>query len=233
MFLPVGGVIGLVCSVCGMLAYGSTYERGLSDFFTNTAQDYSLLTGLLSGFISSILVSIIVSLCDRKSKERMKLNKDYRLKPEDKGEDKVMDDVLVDLEIEWMKTMSIDNPLNPCRSLYKKELNEINAGKILTVHHMETIFRRTRLFSIIGVVISFAVFLVIVPAIAVSQEVLSQAQLGIWISVCQHWCLIATVFVIMIPPIQEGVQIWRQYKKNKELINEERDEVSLEVASET
>lgn len=198
-----------------MLAYGSTYDGGLSNFYTNTAQDYSLLTGLLSGFIVSLLVSVVVSLCDRKSKTRVRINEQFQ--PDKQVKDPIMQKILGDFEIEWLKTMSIDNPLNPYRSIYKKELKAINAGRILTIHHMQAIFKNTRLVSFIGVIISFAVFLVVIPAIALGQEVLTEAQLGTWISVCQHWCLIATFFVVLVPPVQEGIQIWRQYQKNKAL----------------
>lgn len=213
-----GGIAGLVCSVTGMLAYGSTYEGGLSDFYTNTAQDYSLLTGLLSGFVVSTVVSVVVSLCDQKSKPRDTPNQNFPVERTDIKGDEVMQEVAEFLEIEWLKTMSIDNPLNPYRLIYKEELKSINAGRILTIHHMEKIFRHTRLVSISGVVISFAIFLIVVPAFALGMEVLSQEQLKTWLSVCQHWCLVATILVIVIPPIQEGIQIWRAHKLNKEMI---------------
>lgn len=224
--------MGLICSVSGMLACGSTYEGGLSDFFKNTAQDYSLLAGLLSGFIVSAVVTVVVSWCDSKARDVVVFNKHFPLGEEEHEDDKIMEEKLGFLEIEWLKTMSIDNPLNPYRRLYRKELKEINAGRILTIHHMETIFRKTRTFSIAGVAISFAVFLVVVPAVALSQDVLTEHQLGTWISVCQHWCLLATVFVVIIPPVQEGMQIWRQYKINSKFIGENAEDVSLQIAHE-
>lgn len=212
-----------------MLGYGSTYEGGLSDFFTNTAQDFSLLTGLLSGVVVSAIITVVVSVCDKNARQRVALNKEFPLGQPEQGRDTIMEEKLGFLEVEWLKTMSIDNPLNPYRLVYQKELKEINAGRILTIHHMETIFRKTRLISISGIVISFTVFLIVVPSIALSQEVLTETQLGVWISVCQHWCLVATVFVVIIPPVQEGIQIWRQYKKNKNLIYENKEEVTLDV----
>lgn len=224
-----GGISGLICSVSGMLAYGSTYEGGLSKFFTNTAQDYSLLTGLLSGFFVSSVVTVVVSLCDNETKSKLAFNKHFPLGEPGHVDDQIMKEKLGFLEIEWLKTMSIDNPLSSYRRIYSKELKEINAGRILTIHHMETIFRKTRLFSITGVIVSFAVFLVVVPAVALSQDVLTEKQLGTWVSVCQHWCLVATVFVVIIPPMQEGIQIWRQYKRNREFVNVHKDEVSLQI----
>ncbi|XP_045205297.2 uncharacterized protein LOC123557720 isoform X1 [Mercenaria mercenaria] len=226
-----GGIIGLLCSVSGMLGYGSTYDGGLSDFYTNTAQDYSLLMGLISGVVVSAVITVVVSLCDRKSKKKVAFNKQFPIGNPEHGTDKIMEEKLGFLEIEWLKTMSIDNPLNPYRTIYRKELKEINADRILTIHHMEAIFRKTRLLSITGVVVSFVVFLVVVPGVALGQEVLTEIQLGTWISVCQHWCLIATVFVVIIPPLQEGIQIWRQYKKNKKFVQEHTDDVSMQVVS--
>lgn len=218
-----------MCSVSGMLAYASTYDGGLSDFFTNTAKDYSLLTGLLAGFVVSTVVTVAVSLWDKRSRSADLLNKDFPTDISETEGDRIIKENLEILEVEWLKTMSIDNPLNPYRSIYKQELKSINAGRILTIHHMETIFRHTRLVSIVGVVISFAVFLIVVPSFALTQEILTEVQLGTWISVCQHWCLVATVFVVIIPPIQEGIQIWREYKKNKSLIDENTEDIEVNV----
>lgn len=223
-----------------MLAYGSTYEGGLRDFYTNTAQDFSLLTGLVSGLVVSTIVSVTVSLCMKKPDVKVMDSEEqnveessianhsgpYSLKP-----DNDLKVLCGDIEVEWLKTMSIDNPLKPYREIYKKELAAINAGRILTVHHMETIFKKTRFISIVSVAISFIVFLFVIPIISLTQEVLSETQLSTWISVCQHWCLGATVFVVIIPPLQEGYQIWRQNKMNKALIDDKADEFNLKVNS--
>ncbi|WAQ98212.1 DUR3-like protein [Mya arenaria] len=224
--LVTGSLAGLVCSVSGMLTYASTYPGGLGDFFTNTAQDYSILTGLLAGFTVSTLVSISISLwTSRNRKTNIKRELNGRIAKDEGGRSATEEstvgsyDQIVDghLEIEWEKTMSIDNPLNPYKLLYRKELTSIDAWKKpLTTKHMEIIFRRAKLYSGIMAAISFTVFLVVIPALALSQEVLTATQLGAWISVCQHWCLIATVFVVLVPPIQEGIQIWRQKQENKD-----------------
>ena len=118
-------------------------------------------------------------------------------------------------DYEWLKTMCIDNPLNPYRNLYQKKLDEINAGRIVTSKDMETIFKSARKISYTGAIISLITFVIVVPAVALGQTVLGTSQLAVWISICQHWCLIATVLVVIVPPIQECLQIWRQYSLNK------------------
>lgn len=122
---------------------------------------------------------------------------------------------MAESEYEWLKTMCIDNPLNPYRNLYKKKLERIGAGGIITSKHMEEIFKSARKISYTGALISLIAFFIIVPAVALGQTVLSKVELATWISVCQHWCLIGTILVVTIPPIQECLQIWRQYKQNK------------------
>lgn len=202
--------MGLVCAVVGLIAYGSSYEGGLSDFYTNTAQEYSILTGLASGFIVSFLVSIIVSFLTSRSKrktmEKHLMSASLQLSNH---------------EHEWQKTMSIDNPLNPYITLYKHQLEKHGITDThVTTDHMSKIFRRAKIQSAIWAGISFCVFIVVIPALALSQDVLTEKQMELWISVCQHWCLVATVLVVVIPPVQEGWQILKQMRSNKNQVLE-------------
>ena len=117
---------------------------------------------------------------------------------------------------EWAKTMSIDNPLNPFRALYEKEIEATHEGQKINEDTMEKIFRVPQQVAIIGGSLSLCLFLVVIPAIALSYGVLNQNQFEAWLSVCQIWCLVCTVFAVLVPPIREGMQIWRQYRSNKE-----------------
>ena len=179
-----------------MLIAGSQYEGGLSpssNFFSNTAKDFSLLSALGGGVVFSTTVCIVTSLCTTKVKSR-----------EDEAH-------------EWAKTMSIDNPLNPYRAVYAEELDAINAGPVVTSETMARIFRRTKRWSYVAGGLSLALFLIVIPAVALSYEVLNFEQFDTWLSVCQIWCFVATALVVLIPPIQEVVQICRQYQKNKKM----------------
>ena len=187
-----GGISGVISCFIAMLAVGSTYEGGLSDFFINTAKDYSLLAGLGAGFVVSSFLCVSISLCTNKIKTE-----------EDEAE-------------EWSKTMSIDNPLNPYRAIYREELEAVDAGPVITAETMAKIFRGAQKVSYIGGSLSIILFIVVIPAVALSYEVLTQEQFDAWLSVCQIWCLICTVFVVLFPPIEEGFQIWRQYRNNRD-----------------
>ena len=182
----------MISCLAAMMVMGSTYEGGLSDFFTNTAKDYSLLAGLVAGFVVGGLLCFIVSLCTHKIK------------------------TAEDADKEWAKTMSIDNPLNPYRAIYREELEAVDAGPIITAETMARIFRGAQKVAYIGGSLSIILFIVVIPAVALSYGVLTQDQFDVWLSVCQIWCLICTVLVVLLPPIEEGVQIWQQYKRNKE-----------------
>lgn len=158
------------------------------------------------GFVASFTVSVTVSILTRRlsafKEQKEKDSKHLRFS---------------DLEIEWQKTMSIDNPLNTYLTHYKEQLAKIGVtGKHVTTHHMAKIFRRAKFISCACAAVSFLVFIVAIPAIALSQTVLTEEQLEAWVSVCQYWCMTATVLVVLIPPLQEGWQIWRQWKTNKE-----------------
>lgn len=204
-----------------MLIAGSRYEGGLGKFYANTSQDYSILAGLGSGVVVSAVVSLLVSLKTDMSEGRRsgcqiysnEAEVDYR---ENKNADIETENTQHDQDDEWQKTICIDNPLNPFTELYKNELQSVCApGNIITTKHLSKIFRRARILSSICAIVSFCVFIVILPALALSQEVLTESQMHAWISISQYWCLIATVLVIVIPPLEEGRQILNQLRANK------------------
>ena len=170
---------------------GSTYEGGLGDFYINTAQDYSLLCAMGAGFVVSTGMVISVSLFTT--------------------------DIKTDEEktAEWDKTINIDNPLNPFRLVYKEELDAIAAGPVITAKVMEKLFRRSKIVGIIGVVVTLIIFLVILPAIALSFETLSFEQFSGWVIFFQAWVFVGFALVVVVPPIEEGLQIWRKYQENK------------------
>lgn len=208
-----------------MLASGSAYDGGLSNFYINTSQDYSILAGLAAGVAISTIISVTVSwksFVSRKQYSRTSPNnREIEVKHEkhvvndDKVENNSADDEDVG-ETEWEKTMSIDNPLNPYKTLYKDQLKQIGfTGERVTTKHLSKLFKRARIISFICAAVSFTVFIVVIPSFALSQTVLTQAQMETWVMVCQNWCLVATVLVVVIPPFQEGLQIWKQYNSNK------------------
>lgn len=216
MLFITGGISGLACAVAGMLICASTYEDGVSDFYTNTSQDFSILTGLSCGLVVSALVSVSVSLCAHKRKHTRSRHMDAH--QETSFTVDVSSDKEQESELEWQKTLCIDNPLNPYRALYKEHLKVIGVQDetCLTTKHMSKLFKRAKIISGLCALVSFLVFLVVLPAYALSQTVLTEDQMKTWISLCQYWCLVATVFVVVMPPVQEGRQIWRQYRNNKE-----------------
>ncbi|KAK3610644.1 hypothetical protein CHS0354_028024 [Potamilus streckersoni] len=187
-----GGVIGLVCAITGIFAMASTYEGGLGNFFTNTAREYSLLVGLGAGVFISSVVCVVISLRTHKITSKK------------------------DAEREWEKTMNIDNPLNPYSTLYRQELELIQADTTrITTNTMARIFRRAKLYAILGCTLSIVIFLIIFPAVALSFEVVSYDQFKVWLSVFQIWNMVGTFLVIVIPPVEEGIQVLRQVKQNK------------------
>ena len=202
-----GGIAGVISCFIAMMAVGSTYEGGLSNFFINTAQDYSLLAGLGAGFVVSFVLCVVISFCT------------HKIKTEE------------DETNEWLKTMSIDNPLNPYRTIYQEELKAVDAGPVITAETMARIFQGAQKVSYIGGTLSIILFLVVIPAVALSYEVLTLEQFNSWLSVCQIWCLICTVFVVLFPPIEEGIQIWRKYKENREKSNRNNDHIGFSGVS--
>ena len=227
-----------------MLLCGSTFEGGLSKFYTNTSQDYSIISGLSAGVIVSSVISVAISWKTHVSgSNRRKLNTRPNGHPIDQsspvqdgkvGKNAMLqsddeDEHCDDGELEWQKTMSIDNPLYPFRNLYREQLKRIGISTDhITTRHLSKLFKRARFISGICALGSFVVFIVVIPLFALSQTILSQAQMETWILVCQYWCFIATFLVVVVPPVQEGLLIWRKYKANQS----ERDEnIPCQVSS--
>ncbi|XP_071166222.1 uncharacterized protein [Mytilus edulis] len=197
-----GSIMGVFAYVAGVLTVaGLVYEGGLGNFLTNTSSDYSLLGGITSAVIMSVSSTIIISLCTHNIKTKH------------------------DAERIWDKTLSIDNPLNPWRNVYGEELANINVPEDIKVNttHMTKIFRSTRLLAVVGGLISFVIFGVVIPANVLSLEVLTFDQFSSWTFACQIWVMIAATFAIVVPPVEEIVQIVRYYNRNKsnELLNKE------------
>lgn len=171
---------------------GSTYEGGLSNFYVNTAESYSLLTAMLSGFVISCVVCVLVSLCT------------HKIKSEE------------DSELEWARTINIDNPLNPFRLIYEEELKAVDAGPVITAKTMDNVFRKVKKYALIGGISSIVLFLVVIPAIALSFEVLDFDQFSAWLKTFQIYCFICTVIVVVLPPIEEGMQILKRFARDKQ-----------------
>ncbi|WAQ99313.1 DUR3-like protein [Mya arenaria] len=163
-----GGLLGLPTSISGMLIIGSTYEGGLSNFYVNTTQDYSLLTSMLAGFVVSGVVSVIVSLCT------------HTIRSE------------ADAILEWAKTINIDNPISPFRLIYEEEFAKAEVGYIITAKTMDKVFRKAKLYAGVLGILSLVIFVVVIPAIALSSGVLSFDEFTAWIKGCQIYCFICT-----------------------------------------
>ena len=146
---------------------------------------------MAAGFITSGVLCFVVSLCTHNIKTKE------------------------DAENEWTKTVNIDNPLHPFRLVYKEELEEIRAGPIITSATMDRIFVKAKRIAYYGGGFCLSLFVIVIPCIAVSYPVLTPDQLKAWMRTIQAWCFVGTVLVVVVPPIEEGVQIWRKYKENK------------------
>lgn len=189
-----GSIMGVFAYVAGVLIVAElVYEGGLGNFLINTSSDYSLLGGITSAVTMSVSCTIIISLCTHDIKTNQ------------------------DAERVWDKTLSIDNPLNPWRNVYKEEFASINVSEDTKVNttHMTKIFRSARILAVVGGLISFVIFGVVIPANVLSLEILTYDQFSSWSFACQIWVMIAATFAIVVPPIEEIVQIVRYYSRNK------------------
>ena len=147
--------------------------------------------GCISAIVVSVLVTVIVSLVTTK------------VKSED------------DVTQEWEKTITIDNPLNPWKKLYAEELAKFPPTARIDVHLMSKVFKHARYIAYIGGVTCIILFIIAFPAIVLSFEVLTYDQFKSWLQFCFIICMVATVFVVVAPPVEEIVQICRTYREKR------------------
>ncbi|KAH3843784.1 hypothetical protein DPMN_117315 [Dreissena polymorpha] len=172
----------------------STYKNGLANFYVNTAQDFSLLAATIFGIVVSTMATIGVSLCTIASNWTDE---------KEKG------------EMEWAKTTNIDNPLSAFRLVYEEELAEIESGSIITSLIMDKVFRKARFVAIEGGALSIMFSLVKLPAIPLNFDSLTFEQFSSWLKTFQIYCFVCTFALVVVPPFEEGYQMWARYKQSK------------------
>lgn len=187
-----GCVVGLIgCIAANFVVTEVVYEGGLSNFFINTIQDYSLLAGCVAGISLSSVCTIVTSLLTNK------------IKTEE------------DVAHEWDKTISINNPLNPWQRLYEEELAQFPPGTKPTTAIMGQIFRSARNVAVYGGLSFVFLFLVVVPAVVLSFGVLTREQFSSYLTFSYVICFLAAVFVVIAPPTEEMYQIVKTWKSSR------------------
>lgn len=187
------GLVGYLAA--NFIVSEMVYEGGISNFFINTVQDYSLLAGCVVGITLSSFGTIVTSLLTNKIKSEE------------------------DVAREWEKTISIDNPLNPWQRLYKEEFKQFPPGTKPTAAIMAKIFRSARFVAIFGGFGFVFLFLVVIPAVVMSFDVLTRDQFSSYITFCYVICLMGAVFVVVAPPAEEIYQIIKTWKSSSEKEN--------------
>ena len=187
-----GSITGLVAALAGnFISTHLVFEDGISNFLDNTSSAYSLVAGCVSGIVVSIVVTVPVSLITTHvvSKE--------------------------DATREWEKTLAIDNPLSPWERLYSMEMTKFPLHTRVDVCTMSKIFKSARYIALIGGFVCIVLFVVVVPAVALSFGVLSFDDFTGWFLFSFVICIIGMLFVVIVPPTEEVIQIYRAYKLNR------------------
>ncbi|XP_062591889.1 uncharacterized protein LOC134253383 isoform X2 [Saccostrea cucullata] len=195
-------ISGSLASVAALLLVAETsYDKGLSDFFTNTSADYSLFASCISGLLISTLITVGVSMVTHSIK------------------------CGADVDEEWAKLFYIDNPLNPWRNLYEDELKNIQKDRNLCISDMEFIFRKSRKIAyIVGVLITI-LLVVVMPASLLQYEELNADQLYNYMLVFFVILVLGTIYSVFVPPIEEIIKI-KRYRK-REVRDTKEEEVAL------
>ncbi|XP_064601304.1 uncharacterized protein LOC135467460 [Liolophura sinensis] len=197
-----GGLSGLLAAVAVSLGLASTYDGGLSNFFKNTVEIYPSVGSCTVGFGVSLIVCVLVSLCTHKIESE------------------------ADVNAEWRKTTNIGNPLRPWELAFVEEFPQVLDGFLPTHEDLTRTFKAATRLSLAGAGIGGGLMVVVLPGILIGLEVLTEFQFSTWLYFDHISTLVASVFVIFAPPIEEALKIWRQYKQCPEKVQLNRCEVS-------
>ena len=120
-----------------------------------------------------------------------------------------------DITREWEKTLAIDNPLNPWKRLYIKELAKISPVSRVDIHVMSKVFKPARCIALIGGAAFIILFIVVIPGIALSFDNLSFEAFTGWLRFSFAICVLGMMFVVIAPPVEETFKIYRAYRMRK------------------
>ncbi|CAH1789627.1 unnamed protein product [Owenia fusiformis] len=189
-----GNLLGLLVGYSSMVGLASTYPGGLENmesFVRNTAQETSVLVGCCFSFGISLFTCIGVSIVTN-----CKANSDN------------------DCIREWDKTLAIDNPLYPWVEQYENNLTAMN----IEYHHrpsfrqMEQLFKGARNAAYIGGTCFILIFLIVLPGILMIMPYLEFHQFQGWITFSHVFMFIMALFVFIVPPAQEIINIRKEYR---------------------
>jgi len=120
-----------------------------------------------------------------------------------------------DVDREWTKLRDIDNPLHPWSQLYAEDIPGLSPGEKPSQEKLDIVFRRARIAAYIGGAITFLLVVIIVPSVMLSLHVLTLNEFKAWTHILQIFCFSMAGIVIVVAPVEEVVQVWRQNAKNK------------------
>ncbi|XP_078667260.1 uncharacterized protein LOC144909083 [Branchiostoma floridae x Branchiostoma belcheri] len=192
----VGSALALVC----WLAVAATLPGGLmgGNFIKNTGDQLSMIVGNLVSILSGGAVCALVSL-----------GGSFRVSSQE-------------LEEEWEKTRSLDNPLKPWGPTYQSAYKMESANKLNdrpTFAEVRRYCRKPRITALAAGIGISLVLVILWPAGMLVVGVMNGDQFQHWVNVSQSWAYLAAAFLIAVPLIQEIVSVRRQYVTNKSAVD--------------
>ncbi|KAK7450506.1 hypothetical protein BaRGS_00039937, partial [Batillaria attramentaria] len=205
-----GSVVGMVLALATWLGVAATYEGGLSNFLDNTGKELSMLCGNLVAILSGGIITIVVSFITNRHYESGQA-----------------------AEI-WENTRDIDSPLSPWTEVYAKELNLSGAHQLdnrPSLQEVAATFRFARLMANIGSVTLALTMIVLWPALMVAIETMTRSQFTGWVNLSIAWAVIAMIFVVIVPLVNEAYDLFVAWKVRHKISCEEEGLVTLHHTS--
>ncbi|KAL8577004.1 hypothetical protein ACOMHN_064106 [Nucella lapillus] len=120
-----------------------------------------------------------------------------------------------DAAAEWQKVRDIDNPLNPWVSFYRDEFPHLHGQDRPTYQQLATVFRKAKLIAIVGSIAGIILFVLLIPGIMISFDILNAEQFTAWVMTMHVWCFVTAAVIIVVTPFEEFRTICRELKRKR------------------
>ncbi|KAH9509963.1 hypothetical protein Btru_044732 [Bulinus truncatus] len=189
-----GSLVGMICGLASNVVVAYGYYKGEGGFFRCTSEPYAVVAGSTISVTVTLVLTVSVSLYSHQIS------------------------TAEDEDAEWEKLRNIDNPLHPWAVQFGEDFPQVK-DRISrpSYQQMESLSKNGRLVAIIGCVVFFIVYIVIIPGTMASLEVLSVEQFKSWVHFINVWFFIMAVLIIIVTPIEEVRTIWKQITSRKQL----------------
>jgi hypothetical protein len=149
----------------------------------NTSEPYNVFAAGCVSLFGSLGVNVIVSLFTHNIKND------------------------ADRSLEWKKLRAIDNPLCPWTEFFREDIPNILQHEKPSKSQLSSVFKPAKIVAYVCGGTFLTIFVVIIPSVMTSLEILSFDDFHVWTMSLHVWCFIMAAIILVLTPFEEVLQI--------------------------